>query len=89
MKLLLPILAIAAALLGGLFVIFKLVKPSTVATTPSAALAPAQPLPPPASDKTAQRVTAAAGLVSALAGAASSLGLGGSSSASGPELLAG
>ncbi len=80
MKLLLGILAAVAAVVAVLFLVFKLVGGAPqAATSVSGATAPGPGLPPPATDKTAQRISAGAQMVSALASGAAALGVGKSS----------
>jgi hypothetical protein len=78
MKLAIAIIGTIIALVGVLFVIFKFVTPGSkaAATTVAGATAPAPAMPPSATDKTAQRMGAAAGLISAASDAAFNLGFG-------------
>jgi hypothetical protein len=80
-KMLGGILAIVVAVGLGLYVIFRFVVRGNVTTTattaaPPAAVPAATPQPPP-SDRTAQRIGAAADVITAIGGLAGNLGLGG------------
>jgi hypothetical protein len=77
MKVALAIIGTVVALVGVLFVIFKFVTPGPkAATTVGAATTPAPAMPPNATDKTAQRLGAAASVITAAGDAAFNLGFG-------------